>query len=261
MQNLESVSFCPTKCTWNQDFSHSALDFYHCCKLLRVVVNHSYLLPCDLWLNGSAASAANCFVWCRLGAGTTRFCAGIVSVAKPLSIESKMADYSNSLYERLEVETGIKTGKRSLVSHNRRCNTLRANMFRHWNQRSFAVCVSVFQVLFGPVLFVWLKIRTGSCLWSVWHPGWSEWPSLFLSLFVVCCYLSSYTNGFGEKQNILPFVYLPLSFIHWHTLQRSWSNNAVTTRTYQPTAVSSKWELRRVHMTILLRASCWICTL
>lgn len=144
MQNLESVSFCPTKCTWNQDFSHSALDFYHCCKLLRVVVNHSYLLPCDLWLNGSAASAANCFVWCRLGAGTTRFCAGIVSVAKPLSIESKMADYSNSLYERLEEETGIKTGKRSLVSHNRRCKTLRANMFRHWNQRSFAVCVCLF---------------------------------------------------------------------------------------------------------------------
>ncbi|CAM4585144.1 unnamed protein product [Leuciscus chuanchicus] len=46
----------------------------------------------------------------RLGAGTTRFCAGIVSVAKPLSIESKMADYSNALYERLEEETGIKTG-------------------------------------------------------------------------------------------------------------------------------------------------------
>ncbi|KAG1938618.1 pyruvate dehydrogenase phosphatase regulatory subunit, mitochondrial [Pimephales promelas] len=46
----------------------------------------------------------------RLGAGTTRFCAGIVSVAKPLSIESKMADYSNTLYERLEEETGVKTG-------------------------------------------------------------------------------------------------------------------------------------------------------
>uniref|UniRef100_A0A8C1WYF5 Pyruvate dehydrogenase phosphatase regulatory subunit, mitochondrial n=1 Tax=Cyprinus carpio TaxID=7962 RepID=A0A8C1WYF5_CYPCA len=46
----------------------------------------------------------------RLGAGTTRFCAGIVSVAKPLSVESKMADYSNALYERLEEETGVKTG-------------------------------------------------------------------------------------------------------------------------------------------------------
>ncbi|XP_051981150.1 pyruvate dehydrogenase phosphatase regulatory subunit, mitochondrial-like, partial [Xyrauchen texanus] len=46
----------------------------------------------------------------RLGAGTTRFCAGIVSVAKPLSVESKMADHSNALYERLEAETGVKTG-------------------------------------------------------------------------------------------------------------------------------------------------------
>lgn len=50
-------------------------------------------------------------ICCRLGAGTTRFCAGIVSVAKPLSIESKMADYSNALYERLEEETGVKTGE------------------------------------------------------------------------------------------------------------------------------------------------------
>ncbi|XP_035251702.1 pyruvate dehydrogenase phosphatase regulatory subunit, mitochondrial [Anguilla anguilla] len=46
----------------------------------------------------------------RLGAGTTRLCAGIISVAKSISIESKMADYSNSLYERLEEETGVKTG-------------------------------------------------------------------------------------------------------------------------------------------------------
>uniref|UniRef100_A0A8C9WI10 Pyruvate dehydrogenase phosphatase regulatory subunit, mitochondrial n=1 Tax=Scleropages formosus TaxID=113540 RepID=A0A8C9WI10_SCLFO len=46
----------------------------------------------------------------RLGAGTTRLCAGIVSVAKPIFIESKMADYSNTLYERLEEETGVKTG-------------------------------------------------------------------------------------------------------------------------------------------------------
>uniref|UniRef100_A0A673BYI4 Pyruvate dehydrogenase phosphatase regulatory subunit, mitochondrial n=1 Tax=Sphaeramia orbicularis TaxID=375764 RepID=A0A673BYI4_9TELE len=42
----------------------------------------------------------------RLGAGTTRLCAGIVSVAKPISIECKMANYSNTLYEQLEGETG-----------------------------------------------------------------------------------------------------------------------------------------------------------
>lgn len=46
----------------------------------------------------------------RLGAGTTRMCAGIVSVAKPIFIESKMADYSSTLYEHLEEETGVKTG-------------------------------------------------------------------------------------------------------------------------------------------------------
>ncbi|GAA6083067.1 pyruvate dehydrogenase phosphatase regulatory subunit, mitochondrial [Tachysurus ichikawai] len=45
----------------------------------------------------------------RLGAGTTRLCAGIVSVAKPIFIESQMANYSNALYERLEQETGVKT--------------------------------------------------------------------------------------------------------------------------------------------------------
>uniref|UniRef100_A0A8C7K081 Pyruvate dehydrogenase phosphatase regulatory subunit, mitochondrial n=1 Tax=Oncorhynchus kisutch TaxID=8019 RepID=A0A8C7K081_ONCKI len=50
----------------------------------------------------------------RLGAGTTRLCAGIVSVAKPISIECKMADYSNSLYEHLEEETGVKTAQYSL---------------------------------------------------------------------------------------------------------------------------------------------------
>lgn len=58
-----------------------------------------------------------CCVCCRLGAGTTRFCAGIVSVAKPLSIESKMADYSNALYERLEEETGVKTGEKPPSVH------------------------------------------------------------------------------------------------------------------------------------------------
>lgn len=47
----------------------------------------------------------------RLGAGTTRLCAGIVSVAKPISIECKMANYSNSLYQQLEEETGVKTGQ------------------------------------------------------------------------------------------------------------------------------------------------------
>ncbi|KAE8297393.1 Pyruvate dehydrogenase phosphatase regulatory subunit, mitochondrial [Larimichthys crocea] len=46
----------------------------------------------------------------RLGAGTTRLCAGIVSVAKPISIECQMASYSNSLYQQLEEETGVKTG-------------------------------------------------------------------------------------------------------------------------------------------------------
>ncbi|KAA8595982.1 hypothetical protein FQN60_011273 [Etheostoma spectabile] len=46
----------------------------------------------------------------RLGAGTTRLCAGIVSVAKPISIECQMANYSNSLYLQLEEETGVKTG-------------------------------------------------------------------------------------------------------------------------------------------------------
>uniref|UniRef100_A0A671Y6B2 Pyruvate dehydrogenase phosphatase regulatory subunit, mitochondrial n=1 Tax=Sparus aurata TaxID=8175 RepID=A0A671Y6B2_SPAAU len=46
----------------------------------------------------------------RLGAGTTRLCAGIVSVAKPLSIECQMANYSNSLYQQLEEQTRVKTG-------------------------------------------------------------------------------------------------------------------------------------------------------
>lgn len=38
-------------------------------------------------------------------------CAGIVSVAKPLSIECQMANYSNNLYQQLEEETGVKTGQ------------------------------------------------------------------------------------------------------------------------------------------------------
>lgn len=48
---------------------------------------------------------------CRLGAGTTRLSAGIVSVAKPISIECQMANYSNTLYQQLEEETGVKTGE------------------------------------------------------------------------------------------------------------------------------------------------------
>uniref|UniRef100_A0A8C9GBC5 Pyruvate dehydrogenase phosphatase regulatory subunit n=1 Tax=Pavo cristatus TaxID=9049 RepID=A0A8C9GBC5_PAVCR len=46
----------------------------------------------------------------RLAAGTTRFCAGIVSTARPVSIELKMAEYSNKLYQQLEQETGVQTG-------------------------------------------------------------------------------------------------------------------------------------------------------
>ncbi|XP_074007996.1 pyruvate dehydrogenase phosphatase regulatory subunit, mitochondrial isoform X2 [Numenius arquata] len=46
----------------------------------------------------------------RLAAGTTRFCAGIVSTARHVSIELKMADYSNKLYQQLEQETGVNTG-------------------------------------------------------------------------------------------------------------------------------------------------------
>lgn len=47
----------------------------------------------------------------RLAAGSTRFCAGILSTARHLSIEQKMADYSNKLYHQLEQETGIQTGR------------------------------------------------------------------------------------------------------------------------------------------------------
>lgn len=46
----------------------------------------------------------------RLAAGSTRFCAGILSTARHLTIEQKMADYSNKLYHQLEQETGIHTG-------------------------------------------------------------------------------------------------------------------------------------------------------
>nr|XP_051703249.1 pyruvate dehydrogenase phosphatase regulatory subunit, mitochondrial isoform X3 [Oryctolagus cuniculus] len=46
----------------------------------------------------------------RLAAGSTRFCAGILSTARHLTIEQKMADYSNKLYQQLEQETGIQTG-------------------------------------------------------------------------------------------------------------------------------------------------------
>ncbi|XP_040318486.1 pyruvate dehydrogenase phosphatase regulatory subunit, mitochondrial-like [Herpailurus yagouaroundi] len=50
----------------------------------------------------------------RLAAGSTRFCAGILSTARHLTIEQKMADYSNKLYQQLEQETGIQTGKQVL---------------------------------------------------------------------------------------------------------------------------------------------------
>ncbi|XP_074142085.1 pyruvate dehydrogenase phosphatase regulatory subunit, mitochondrial isoform X1 [Sminthopsis crassicaudata] len=46
----------------------------------------------------------------RLAAGSTRFCAGIVSSARHFTLEQKMADYSNKLYQQLEQETGIQTG-------------------------------------------------------------------------------------------------------------------------------------------------------
>lgn len=52
---------------------------------------------------------------CRLAAGSTRFCAGIVSTVRHLSIELKMADYSNKLYQQLEQETGIKTGREGRI--------------------------------------------------------------------------------------------------------------------------------------------------
>ncbi|XP_072374582.1 pyruvate dehydrogenase phosphatase regulatory subunit, mitochondrial isoform X1 [Scyliorhinus torazame] len=46
----------------------------------------------------------------RLAAGTTRLCGGIVSTVKHISVETKMADYSNKLYQRLAQETGVQTG-------------------------------------------------------------------------------------------------------------------------------------------------------
>lgn len=55
-----------------------------------------------------------CTFSCRLAAGTTRFCAGIVSTARPASLELKMAHYSNQLYQQLEQETGVQTGTESV---------------------------------------------------------------------------------------------------------------------------------------------------
>lgn len=57
-----------------------------------------------------------CAFSCRLAAGTTRFCAGIVSTARPVSIELKMAHYSNKLYQQLEQETGVQTGTGSVIT-------------------------------------------------------------------------------------------------------------------------------------------------
>ncbi|KAI4830016.1 hypothetical protein KUCAC02_001670 [Chaenocephalus aceratus] len=59
----------------------------------------------------------------RLGAGTTRLCAGIVSVAKPISIECQMANYSNGLYKGLEEETG--TGSLCLAQNQDRFLSLK----------------------------------------------------------------------------------------------------------------------------------------
>lgn len=53
--------------------------------------------------------------FCRLAAGTTRFCAGIVSTARPVSVELKMAHYSNKLYQQLQQETGVQTGTESVT--------------------------------------------------------------------------------------------------------------------------------------------------
>uniref|UniRef100_A0A8C0J079 Pyruvate dehydrogenase phosphatase regulatory subunit n=1 Tax=Chelonoidis abingdonii TaxID=106734 RepID=A0A8C0J079_CHEAB len=62
-------------------------------------------------LEAAAHTSCPCCIFsCRLAAGSTRFCAGIVSTVRHLSIELKMADYSNKLYQQLEQETGIKTG-------------------------------------------------------------------------------------------------------------------------------------------------------
>ncbi|XP_070616787.1 pyruvate dehydrogenase phosphatase regulatory subunit, mitochondrial isoform X2 [Erythrolamprus reginae] len=52
----------------------------------------------------------------RLAAGSTRFCAGIVSTVRHLSIELKMADYSKKLYQQLQQETGVETGYRTTGS-------------------------------------------------------------------------------------------------------------------------------------------------
>lgn len=80
-------------------------------------------LTCDISVGGSSKNSSvleiavvmlYCLTCCligRLGAGTTRLCAGIISVAKPISIECQMANYSNSLYQQLEEETGVKTGQ------------------------------------------------------------------------------------------------------------------------------------------------------
>lgn len=68
----------------------------------------------DLVRGGEKAEenyCSRCFSVGRLGAGTTRMCAGIVSVAKPISIECQMANYSNHLYQGLEEESGVKTGQ------------------------------------------------------------------------------------------------------------------------------------------------------
>lgn len=77
----------------------------------------------------------------RLGAGTTRLCAGIVSVAKPISIECQMSNYSNGLYEQLEKETGIKTGLHTiffqLFNLEKKLHGIRMHLYCIYSQFTF----------------------------------------------------------------------------------------------------------------------------
>ncbi|XP_064436231.1 pyruvate dehydrogenase phosphatase regulatory subunit, mitochondrial isoform X3 [Mirounga angustirostris] len=105
----------------------------------------------------------------RLAAGSTRFCAGILSTARHLTIEQKMADYSNKLYHQLEQETGIQTvistpntrlklmAPRSRVT----CSIDRANQApQHWNRES----LHVRKIVIDPSMIKVVSgyIRTGS---------------------------------------------------------------------------------------------------
>lgn len=112
---------------WDNVFEFIYLEWLTFCESSQAqqcLLSHQ-LLSCDfhvIWTNkesfyiwlDNALLMLCCmprYLVCRLGAGTTRLCAGIVSVAKPLSIECQMANYSNSLYQQLEEQTGVKTGQ------------------------------------------------------------------------------------------------------------------------------------------------------